>query len=49
MMVTIACPWCEEDMPFPTAELSCEPAFTCPVCATSVELVELPDALDAAA
>jgi hypothetical protein len=43
MMVTITCPWREEDVAFPTVELAVlETAFTCPGCATSVALVEEP-------
>jgi hypothetical protein len=40
-MVAIACPWCEGDAPL-DLELLEEAGgrFTCPLCLTSVELVE---------
>jgi hypothetical protein len=39
-MVTIACPWCAEDVALALTVLAQEPVFTCPCCATSVALVE---------
>jgi hypothetical protein len=38
-MVTIACPWCDEEVALPAALLVLEPLFICPDCATSVALV----------
>jgi hypothetical protein len=43
-MITIDCPWCDEDVALSTNDLELEPAFTCPACATSVVFVEEPEA-----
>jgi hypothetical protein len=49
-MVTIACPWCDEDVVLAVADLAQEPDFDCPCCATSVSLVDdVMDALELAA
>ncbi len=51
-MVTLSCPWCDEDAMLALVELTEEFAtsFTCPGCGTSVALVEeLPPGLDLAA
>jgi transcription initiation factor IIE alpha subunit len=50
-LVTITCPWCDEDGELPMAELAAlEASFTCPDCGTSVELaVEAETVLDLAA
>jgi predicted RNA-binding Zn-ribbon protein involved in translation (DUF1610 family) len=43
-MVTIPCPWCDEDDILSLAELTeTRAAFTCPACGTTVALVEEPD------
>jgi hypothetical protein len=39
-MVTVACPWCEEDVALAFADLARDAAFDCPCCATSVSLVD---------
>jgi hypothetical protein len=38
-MVTIACPWCEDDVPLSLGDLAHAPALIWPCCATAVELV----------
>jgi endogenous inhibitor of DNA gyrase (YacG/DUF329 family) len=51
-MVTLPCPWCEEDVRLPLDELTAEDGapFTCPACGTSVAWVEAsPPVLDLAA
>lgn len=49
-MVTITCPWCEEDGLVLFAELEARDAsFTCAECGTSVELVDEPPTLELAA
>lgn len=36
-MVTITCPWCDEDQPLTLADVvAVEASFTCPDCGTSV-------------
>jgi endogenous inhibitor of DNA gyrase (YacG/DUF329 family) len=39
-MVTVACPWCEEDVAVTIADLARKATFHCPCCATSVSLVD---------
>jgi len=49
-MVTITCPWCEEEALLPFPELGeAEVSFTCADCGTTVAFVEEPIALDLAA
>lgn len=51
-MVTLPCPWCEEDARLAIEELTAEDgaAFTCPACGTTVALVdEMAPVLDLAA
>jgi hypothetical protein len=50
-MVTITCPWCDEDEPIAlTLVTEPEAPFTCPDCGTTVDLVEEPaSALEPAA
>jgi endogenous inhibitor of DNA gyrase (YacG/DUF329 family) len=49
-MLTIDCPWCQEEalLPFPEPKDS-GASFTCAECGTTVDLVEEPVALDLAA
>ena len=40
-MITIACPWCQDDGPMDLEVLRAAGGhFTCPACLTSVDLVE---------
>jgi hypothetical protein len=49
-MVTITCPWCEEEALLPWPELEePEASFTCLDCGTTVTFVEEPVVLDLAA
>lgn len=50
-MVTIACPWCDEDQPLALADfVALDSCFTCPDCGTSVlEAVDSEAALELAA
>lgn len=50
-MVTISCPWCDEEQPLSLTEfLAMEPSFTCPDCGTTVVVAAEPEsALDLAA
>ena len=42
-MVTITCPWCEQDEPFELMSfLEPEVTFSCPDCGTSVQFVAEP-------
>jgi hypothetical protein len=43
-MVTLPCPWCEEDARPTLEELMAEDAanFTCPACGTNIVLVDEP-------
>ena len=42
-MVTVACPWCEDDGLFALAEIDeLETGFTCADCGTAVAIVEDP-------
>lgn len=47
-MVTMSCPWCEEDVPLAWSEsVALESPFTCPDCGTTVAVAtELESALD---
>jgi uncharacterized Zn finger protein len=49
-LVTITCPWCEEESPLELARLA-EPdaSFTCAECGTTVAFVEEPVGLELAA